>query len=332
MINNKLGNTDLKISAIGLGAWAIGGGGYKLGWGSQDDTESISTIQRAVELGINWIDTAPVYGDGHSEMVIGKAIKGIRENVIISTKCGLMMDENKEILLYNLKAESIRTEVENSLKYLDTDVIDLYQIHAPVPEEDIEEAWDALGKLKKEGKIRYAGVSNFTLGHLKRIQPIHPVTFLQPFYNMLDTSIEDDVLDYCRENGIGVVVFSPMCRGLLTGKITAERVKGLPEDDNRLTLPFFKQPYLDANISLVERLKPIAERNGKTPAQLAIAWVLRRPEITSAIVGARRPSQIEETVAAGDWVLSQQDKAEIDSILNEHHDHIKQLKEKSPDS
>ncbi|MGD2090254.1 MAG: aldo/keto reductase [Candidatus Aminicenantes bacterium] len=326
MIVNRLGNTDIHLTAVGLGSWAMGGGGYKYGWGEQDDKNSVSTIHRAIELGINWIDTAPVYGEGRSEEVLGKALKGKRDKVILSTKCGLHMDDKKEKWVFNLKKDSIRFEVEISLKRLQTDVIDLYQMHSPFPEEDIEEAWSTLQELKKEGKIRYAGVSNFNLAHLKRVHPIHPVAFLQPQYNMIDPTIENEILDYCGKNNIGVIAFSPMCRGLLTGNMTKERVENLPEDDNRLTLPFFQEPELSANLKMVEKLHPIAERNNKTLAQLAIAWVLRRPEVTAAIVGARNPSQIEQTAPAGDWVLSEKDKTELDQILNEHHSLLEKLR------
>lgn len=326
MIINRLGNTDIQLSAVGFGAWATGGGGYKYGWGSQDDRDSIATIRRAIELGVNWVDTAPVYGAGHSERVVAEAIKGMRDNVVLSTKCGLRMAEDGEEIQANLKKESIRDENEASLKNLNTDTIDLYQIHMPAPEEDIEEAWGTLADLVKEGKVRYAGVSNFTLEQLKRIQPIHPVAFLQPPYSMLQPEIEGEILDYCGANGIGVVVYSPMFRGMLTGKVTKDRVEGFPADDNRLTLDYYKEPYLSANLEFVERLRPIAERNNKTLAQLAIAWVNRRPEVTSAIVGSRNPSQIEQTAPAGDWVLGEDDKVELDKILEKHHATLAELR------
>lgn len=326
MIFNRLGNTDIQLSAVGLGAWAIGGGGYKYGWGSQEDKDSIATIRRAVEMGINWVDTAPVYGNGHSEKIVGEAIKGLKEEVIVSTKCGLRMAENNEDLLFNLSEEGIRAEVEASLKRLNKEAIDLYMIHIPEPDEDLEKAWKVLGELKKEGKIRYAGGSNFTLNQLKRIQPIHPVSFIEPEYSMLETSIEGELLEYCAANNIGIISYSPMYRGLLTGKFTKERAEALPEDDNRLTLDYFRQPFITANLELVERLRTIAGRNNKTVAQLSIAWVLRRPEVTSAIVGARRPDQIEQTAPAGDWVLSDEDKAELDNILSEHYARLEKLK------
>ncbi|MFC2145903.1 aldo/keto reductase [Acidobacteriota bacterium] len=330
MILRKLGNTDIRLSVMGLGTWAIGGGNYQYGWGTQEDKDSIDTIHRSVELGISWIDTAPVYGLGHSEKVVGQAIRGIRDKVIISTKCGFRWDENRK-LFPSLKKESIRMEVEDSLKRLKIDVIDLYQIHKPMPEEDIEEAWGQIKELVKKGKIRYAGVSSFSLEQLKRVQDISPVSFIQPVYSMIQHGIEEEgILDYCAANHIGVVVYSPMGSGLLTGKFTKEKVESLPADDwRRKEAPFFQEPELSTNLELVEKLRPIAERNKKTLAQLALAWTLRRPEVTSAIVGARRPSQIEQTAPAGDWVLSDLDKIQLDKILDNHHIQLKKLKEDS---
>jgi len=315
MNTRKLSWTDLNLSTIGLGTWAIGGGGWKFSWGPQDDRESISAIQRALELGINWIDTAAVYGLGHSEEIVGKAIKGLREKPIIATKCERVWDKDGNIF-GRLKKESIRSEVEASLKRLKIEVIDLYQIHWPEPDEDIEEAWTTLGDLIKEGKIRYAGVSNFNIKQLKRVQPIHLVASFQPPYSMLERGIEGKILQYCSANNIGVIVYSPMQKGLLTGKFTRERVQNLPEDDHRRRDPRFQDPELSANLKLVKDLSSIAEKSGRTVAQLAIAWVLRRREVTAAIVGARRPSQIEETVVAGDWVLSKKDIAAIEALLD----------------
>lgn len=324
MIIKKLGNTDILLSVIGLGTWAIGGA-YEFGWGPQDDEDSIATIYRALELGINWIDTAPVYGLGHSEEIIGRTLNGIRDKVFISTKCGIRWDD-KGNLFYSLKKKSIRSELEDSLRRLNIDMIDLYQLHVPLPDEEIEEGWNELALLVKEGKIRYAGVSNFNVDQLKRIQSLHPVSFLQSHYNFVDLSIEGDVINYCKENNIGIMAFSPMGRGLLTGKFNKEKIKALPTDDHRLKLPFFQEPELSANLQLVELLKPIAEKNGHSIAQLAIAWTLRHPGVTSAIVGARKPPQIEQTLPAGDWIISEKDQAEIDSILTEHHVRLKQLK------
>ena len=314
MKTRKLGWTDLNLSIIGLGTWAIGGGQWKFSWGPQDDRESISAIQRALELGINWIDTAAVYGLGHSEEIVGKAIRGLRKKPIIATKCERVWDKNGNIS-GRLKKGSIRSEVEASLKRLKIEVIDLYQIHWPEPDEDIEEAWTTLGDLIKEGKIRYGGVSNFNLQQLKRVQPIHPVASLQPPYSMLERGIEKKILPYCSANNIGVVTYSPMQKGLLTGKFTRERVQNLPEDDHRRRDPRFQEPELSADLELVEHLRSIAEKSNRTLAQLAIAWVLRRPEVTAAIVGARRPSQIEETAVAGDWVLSKEDIAAVHMLL-----------------
>jgi aryl-alcohol dehydrogenase-like predicted oxidoreductase len=328
MIINQLGNTDIQLSAIGLGTYAIGGGDYKFGWGPQDDKESIATIRRAVDLGINWIDTAPLYGLGHGEEIVGQALEGIRDKVIISTKCGLHMNETRDGFLYDLRRDSIRNEVETSLKKLKTDVIDLYQLHRPFPEEQLDDAWELMEELVKEGKIRYAGCSAFNLEQLKRVHAIYPVSFLQPCYNMLERTIEEGIMDFCGTNRIGIITYSSMATGMLSGKLTKERVENLPENDLRHVLDNFKEPFLSANLQLVETLRVIAQRNNRTVAHLAIAWVLRRPEVTSAIVGARRPSQIEETAPAGDWMLSDEDKEELDKILNEHHTRLNGLKAK----
>jgi len=333
MQTRKLGYSDLHLTTVGLGTWAIGGGGWAYGWGPQDDSESIAAIRRALDLGINWIDTAAVYGLGHSEEIVGQAIPstgsgrrpstdsghraGRRDEVIIATKCGLVWDEGSTTPYGRLKAESVRREAEASLRRLELEVIDLYQIHWPNPDEDIEEAWRVIADLIREGKVRYGGVSNFSVEQLKRVQAIHPVASLQPPYSMLRRGIEEELLAYCAANDIGVIVYSPMQAGLLTGTFTKERVANLPDEDWRKGSSAFREPELSANLALVEKLRPIAERNGRTVAQLAIAWVLRRPEVTAAIVGARRPSQIEETAPAGDWMLSEEDVAEIDALLVE---------------
>jgi aryl-alcohol dehydrogenase-like predicted oxidoreductase len=316
MEKRKLGYSDLYLTPIGLGTWAIGGGNNPYGWGPQDDADSIATIHRALDLGINWIDTAAGYGHGHSEEIVGKAIAGRRDEVIIATKCGILWKEDGSDIYGHLKADSIRREVEDSLRRLNVDVIDLYQIHWPWPDEDIEEGWSTIADLIKEGKVRYGGVSNFSVEQLKRIQPIHPVASLQPPYSMLVRETEEELLPYCAANNIGVIVYSPMQSGLLTGKITKERVANFPDDDWRKTRsPHFQEPQLSINLEFVEGLRPIAARNGRPLSQLAIAWVLRRPEVTGAIVGARRPSQIEETVGAATWTLSEEDIAEIDALL-----------------
>ena len=320
----KLGNTELNLSVIGFGAWAIGGSGWKYGWGHQEDEESIAAIRRAMEKGVNWIDTAAAYGCGHSEEVVGKAIRELSAKPIIATKCGRICDKNGD-LSGCLKEKSIRREVEASLKRLNVDVIDLYQIHWPEPEKDIEEAWGTVANLIREGKVRYGGVSNFNVKQIKRIQPIHPIASLQPPYSMLRRDVEDELLDYCAANKIGVIVYSPMQKGLLSGKFSKERVKNLPADDHRRQDPFFQEPLLDIHLQLARDLRPIAERNGKTLAQLAIAWVLRRPEVTAAIVGTRNPSQIEETAITGDWVLSEKDIADIELLLQEHRKRLEKI-------
>lgn len=313
----KLGYSDLYLTTVGLGTWAIGGGGWAYGWGPQDDADSNAAIRSALDLGVNWIDTAAVYGLGHSEEIVGRAIAGRRDEVIVATKCGLVWDEGSPTPYGRLKAESIHREVEASLRRLNVEVIDLYQIHWPDPDEEIEEAWATIADLIREGKVRYGGVSNFSVEQLKRVQSIYPVTSLQPPYSMLRRGVEDELLSYCVANDIGVVVYSPMQAGLLTGKFTPERVANLPDDDWRRQSDYFQEPMLSVNLAFVEKLHPIAEGSGKTVAQLAIAWVLRRPEVTAAIVGARRPSQIEETAPAADWVLSDDDIAEIDALLAE---------------
>lgn len=316
MKRRKLGHTDLQLSTIGLGTWAIGGGEWQYGWGPQDDAESIATIHRALDLGVNWIDTAAVYGFGHSEEVVGKAIKGMEERPLIATKCSRIWDKEGNITGC-LKEESIRSEVEASLKRLHIDVIDLYQIHWPIPDEDVEKAWDTMANLAGEGKIRYAGVSNFNLEQLRRIQSIHPVASLQPPYNMIIRGIEDEMLGYCSSQNIGLIAYSPMYKGLLTGKFTREWVKNLPSNDHRRDDSHFQEPELSVNLRLVEQLRSIAKKKGRTLAQVAIAWVLRHPEVTAAIVGARHPHQIEETVSAGEWRLSREDTSTISRLLAE---------------
>jgi len=321
MRKRELGWTDLELTTIGLGTWAIGGTGWQFSWGPQDDEESIRTIHKAIDLGINWIDTAAVYGLGHAEEVVGRALKGMHQRPFIATKCARVWDENGN-LGYNLKRENIRKELEASLRRLQVDVIDLYQIHWNKPDEDIEEGWNTIAELIKEGKVRYGGVSNFTVEQLKRIQKIHPVASLQPPYSMLVRGIEEDLLPYCAENKIGVIVYSPMYKGLLTGKFTRERLQALPKDDHRRRDPRFQPPELDFNLELVDGLRRIAERNGRTVAQLAIAWVLRRPEVTSAIVGSRHPQQIEEIVPAADWELTEEEIDEIEKLLQKRTEQL----------
>jgi aryl-alcohol dehydrogenase-like predicted oxidoreductase len=318
MQTRKLGFSDLHLTTVGLGTWAIGGP-WQWGWGPQDDQDSIRTIQEALDLGINWIDTAPAYGVGHSEEIVGRAIEGRRDEVVIATKSGIVGNPDKPgTTMRVLDADSILREVDNSLRRLNVEVIDLYQIHWPIPDEQIEEAWGAMADLVNAGKVRTIGVSNFSVSQLRRVMPIHPVASLQPPYSMVRREIEDDLVDFCAANEIGIVVYSPMQAGLLTGKFSKERLDNLPPGDWRRTNDQFQEPRFSATLELVEKLKPIAGRNGRTLAQLAIAWTLRLPAITSAIVGARRPGQIVETAAAGDWTLTPEDTAEIDALLDWH--------------
>lgn len=315
MQTRKLGYTDLELTTVGLGTWAMGGP-WEYGWGPQDDDEAVAAILAALETGINWIDTAPAYGLGHSEELIREALKQKSEKPIIATKCGILWNEKKEKVSC-LKRESIREECHASLKRLGVEVIDLYQMHWPDPDQDVEEAWEEMTKLHEEGKVRYLGVSNFSVEQIKRVQKIHPVASLQPPYSMLRRDAEDELLDYCARNDIGVVAYSPMQRGLLTGAFDAERLAALPLDDHRRRSAEFKEPQFSATLELVEGLNKIAKRHGRTCAQLAISWVLRRPEVTAAIVGARRPAQILETAPAADWKLSKKDLKEIERLLAE---------------
>ena len=315
MQKRRLGNTDLELTTVGLGAWAMGGP-WLYGWGPQDDDESIATVLRAMDEGVNWIDTAAIYGHGRSESVVGRALKQMSRKPLVATKCGLRWDEQNERIPC-LKAQSIRTECHDSLRRLGIDTIDLYQIHWNQPQEDIEEGWTEMARLVEEGKVRYIGVSNFEVEQIRRLQKIHPVASLQPPYSKLHREVEDELLGYCGKSNIGVIVYSPMQRGLLTGKFDAERVANLPKGDHRKTNPDFQQPQFGATLQLVEQLRPIAERNGRTLAQLAISWVLRRPEVTAAIVGARKPQQIKETAPASDWNLSEKDIEEIEQLLSQ---------------
>jgi len=315
MQKRQLGDTDLSLTTVGLGTWAMGGP-WQFGWGPQDDNEATAAILTALDKGINWIDTAPVYGMGHSEELIGKALKQTSQKPFIATKCGLLWNGKKEKVHY-LKKESIRKECHESLKRLGVEVIDLYYMHWPQPKEDVEEAWEEMAKLTDEGKVRYIGVSNFNIDQIKRVRKIHKVASLQPPYSMLHREVEDRLLEYCAQLNIGVAAYSPMQRGLLTGKFSQEKLADLPIDDHRRRNPDFHDPQFTATLELVDQLRPIAQRNGKTLAQLAISWVLRRPEVTAAIVGARRPEQIAETAPASDWNLSEEDVKEIEQLLAE---------------
>ena len=306
MQTRKLGNSDLNITPVGYGAWAAGGSGWQFAWGSQDDNDSIAAIHRALELGVNWIDTAAVYGLGHSEEVVGRALKSWRgSRPYVFTKCGLRWDARGQVEKV-LSADSIRREAEDSLRRLSVDVIDLYQIHWP-PDPDspaLEEGWSTLADLKREGKVRWIGVSNFNVAQLKRAQAIAPVTSLQPPYSLLHREVEEDILPYCLHKGIGVIVYSPMASGLLTGAMTRDRAARLPQDDWRRSHPDFTEPNLSRNLELVDLLREIAKRHNRAVGEVAIAWTLRNPAVTGAIVGARNAKQAEGVMRAGDLQLN----------------------------
>ena len=306
MQSRTLGNSDLKITPVGYGAWAIGGAGWQFGWGPQDDNDSIAAIHRSLELGVNWIDTAAVYGLGHSEEVVGRAVKswtGSRPYVF--TKCVRRLDEHGQLRTI-LKAESIREEIENSLRRLQVDVIDLYQIHwPPNPDSpDLEEGWSTMADLKGEGKVRWIGVSNFNVDQLKRAAAIAPITSLQPRYSLIHRDVEAEVLPYCERNGMGVIVYAPMASGLLTGAMTRDRVSKLPQDDWRRNHQDFKEPNLSRNLALVELLEQIGRNHQRSSGEVAIAWTLQNPAVTGAIVGARNAKQADGVMRAADLRLT----------------------------
>ncbi len=310
MTLNQLGNSDLFLSPLGFGAWAIGGSGWEFGWGEQDDQASIAAIHRALSLGVNWIDTAAVYGMGHSEEVVASALKGwAGPRPYVFTKCGLRWDEQGYVHR-SLQAESIRRECEDSLRRLKVDVIDLYQIHWPT--EDLEEGWSAMAQLQKEGKVRWIGVSNFGVDEMRRAQAIAPITSLQPPYSLVRREVEQEILPYCRSSGLGTIIYSPMASGLLTGAMTRERAARLPNSDWRSRDLEFHEPKLSKNLALVERLRKVGERYERPPGQVAIAWALQNPAVTGAIVGARSARQVEGIVGAADLCLTAEEIAEIE--------------------
>jgi aryl-alcohol dehydrogenase-like predicted oxidoreductase len=321
MRTRRLGHSDLDVTVIGFGAWAIGGGDWIFGWGPQDDAESVAAIRRAVDLGINWIDTAAVYGLGHSEEVVARALQEIPSGrrPYVFTKSSLVWNDKRETS-HSLRADSIRREVEGSLRRLGVDVIDLYQIHWPRwgnspagwDPGTVEEGWQAMADLRQAGKVRYIGVSNFTADDLRRAQAIAPVTSLQPPYSLLRRDIEAEVLPWCLEHGTGVIVYSPMQSGLLTGTMTRERFAALPDSDWRKKGKFFQEPYFTRAMGLVERLREVGARHGRSPGEVAIAWTLRHPAVTAAIVGARRPSQLDGIVGAADLELSEAEARELE--------------------
>lgn len=317
MKTRQLGNTDLNITPIGFGAWALGGGGWSDGWGPQDDNQSIEAIHRALDLGINWIDTAAVYSLGHSEEVVAKALKDRSDRPYVFTKCSLVWDDNREVS-NSLKAQSIRQEVENSLRRLQIDVIDLYQMHWPNPDSDIEEGWTTMAELQKEGKVRHIGVSNFNVAQMRRAQKIAPIASLQPPYSLLKPEAQNEILPFCLENNIGVIVYSPMRSGLLSGTMSKQRIAKLPEDDWRRNDPDFKEPKLSQNLALVDKLGEIGFPHNVTSGVAAIAWTLHNPAVTGAIVGARRSEQVDINIQAAEFRLTDSEASELNAFLNEH--------------
>jgi len=310
MEKRKLGNSDLKITPLGLGAWAIGGGGWEFGWGPQEDKDSIAAIHEGLDRGINWIDTAAAYGLGHSEEVVARALQGRSSRPYVFTKCSLVWNKSGEIG-HSLTAASIRQECEQSLRRLKVDTIDLYQIHWPIPDDDIEEAWRELARLKEEGKVRYAGVSNFDAEQMRRAMTIAPITSLQPPYSLLARQAEGEILPFAARNAIGVIVYSPMYSGLLSGKMTRERIAGLPPDDWRKRNRNFQEPLLSYNLQLVELLREIGLRHELTAGEVAIAWTLQNPAVTGAIVGVRSREQVMGIIEAGEFQLNAGEMEEI---------------------
>lgn len=315
MQTKQLGNSDLHLTPLGVGAWAMGGAGWAFSWGPQDDNDSIAAIHAALDAGINWIDTAAVYGLGHSEEVVARAVAGRSDHPYIFTKCERIWNDQGQIGKCLLK-ESVRRECEASLRRLQADSIDLYQIHWPEPDEQIEEGWGELARLKQEGKVRWIGVSNFNASQMARIQAIAPVTSLQPPYSIVSPEIEESILPYAAQNNIGVLCYSPMKSGLLSGGMTHERVAAMPEDDFRRRTPNFQEPLLSRNLELAELLRAIGARHGRTPGEVAIAWCLRNPAVTAAIVGLRSPQQLDGVIGAAEFRLSADEIREIETFRN----------------
>jgi aryl-alcohol dehydrogenase-like predicted oxidoreductase len=310
-----LGNSDLQLTPIGFGAWAIGGGNWEFGWGHQEDNESVEAIHRALDLGINWIDTAAIYGLGHSEEVVGRALKTHSgPKPLVFTKCSMRWHEDRSIYR-SLKAGSLAEELEGSLKRLGVETIDLYQIHWPNPEEELEEGWETLTRFREQGKVRWIGVSNFSVEQMKRVQKIAPITSLQPPYSMLRRAIEAEILPFAEANGIGVINYSPMVSGLLTGTMTAERVAAFPADDWRKRAAEFNEPRLSRNLRLVELLREIGSGHGVSPGVVAVAWTLHNPAITAAIVGGRSGKQVEGITPALSFRLSEDEYERVNAFL-----------------
>lgn len=315
MESRRLGNSDLKITPIGIGAWAIGGSGWNGSMGPQNDADSIPAIHAALDYGLNWIDTAALYGLGHSEIMVSRALQGRSAKPYIFTKCERVWDSEGKVGA-SLKAQSIRRECEDSLRRLKVDAIDLYQIHWPEPDADIEEGWTELARLKEAGKVRFIGVSNFNVAQMRRAQAIAPITSLQPPYAVVRREIEEEILPFCLEQNIGVIVYSPMYAGLLTGAMTRERVANFLPEDWRRNLPGFQEPALSKNLRLVEHLREIGKRHGRTSGEVAIAWTLNHRAVTAAIVGFRNQRQVQGIVGAAVFRLTPAEIMEIDEIVN----------------
>jgi aryl-alcohol dehydrogenase-like predicted oxidoreductase len=313
MQTRQLGNSDLSLTPLGIGAWAMGGNGWAFGWGAQDDADSIAAIREALDRGLNWIDTAAVYGLGHSEEVVAKALEGVGKKPYVFTKCERIWNANREILK-SLKHDSILREVEDSLRRLKLDAIDLYQIHWPEPDEDIEEGWTAVADLKAQGKVRHIGVSNFSVAQMKRAQRIAPITSLQPPYSLVSPEVGEEILPFCLEQNIGVIVYAPMKSGLLTGAMTRERVASLPDDDFRKRALNFQEPHLSKNLALVDVLRKIGNEHGRTPGEVAIAWTLNNPAVTAAIVGMRNAAQVDGVIGAAEFRLKGEEIAELEAV------------------
>ncbi|MFZ1138779.1 MAG: aldo/keto reductase [Candidatus Sulfotelmatobacter sp.] len=316
METRQLGKSDLMITPIGIGAWAMGGSGWTWSWGRQNDSDSIAAIHEALDRGINWIDTAAVYGLGHSEEVVNRALRSRDQRPYVFTKCERTWDKNGTIG-GTLKAESIRRECEDSLRRLGVDVIDLYQIHWPEPDADIEEGWTEMARLKEEGKVRHIGVSNFNVAQMKRAAAIAPITSLQPPYSMLARDVEQSILPFAAKNNIGVIVYSPMYSGLLSGSMTRERISSLDAEDWRLQNPNFREPLLSKNLRLVELLRELGATHGRTPGEVAIAWTLHNPAVAGAIVGMRNPKQVAGVIGAATFRLSSREFEEIKEALQQ---------------
>ncbi|MFN7922813.1 MAG: aldo/keto reductase [Bryobacteraceae bacterium] len=313
MEKRRLGNSDLDITVLGVGAWAMGGGGWAFAWGPQDDNDSIAATRAAIDAGVNWIDTAAVYGLGHSEEVVARALEGVSPRPYVFTKCARVWDENRQIGKC-LKRDSVRRECEASLRRLKVDTIDLYQVHWPEPDEDVEEGWETLARLKQEGKVRWIGVSNFSKSQLERAQAIAPITSLQPPYSIIRPEVGESQLPYCQANGIGAIVYSPMASGLLSGKMTRERIATMAADDHRQRKPDFQEPLLTRNLAVADKLVEIGARHGRTAGEVAIAWTLRNPAVTGAIVGLRSAEQLNGVIGAAGLRLSDAEVAEIAAV------------------